>query len=481
MFLRKLLPNASRDTTSVRSDNPFTEILVLAGHKNFVRHLVLLDDHRLASSDDSGTIIIWDYEMGSLLHTLGGEESGGLPTEKGHNLPIRCLLCLDSDTLVSGSSDKTIKMWNTRTGECFATLDNHTGSVMCLALVKETKDTNGVVKFCSGGNDKQICLRVWNPATRQVSLLATVTRSEDENLNCMIVLGANTVVTGSNSAIITYRLDRCVTERSLTFHRESVQCLVELQSPYNCFVSGSLDGAIVIWNSTDFTQVMILNNPADYYDMKQHSFIYCIRCLLPVGDHFLIAAIGCGYIIYDLQEKRKIDNNPKANSMPISSIIPLCNNTRFVTSSYDSTVSLWNSPTAIVTASGEPGPRNRRQGHVGSMQAHSGAIMSMVKLNNHSFATCSDDGTIVVWKDEVQQSEWRNAEAALSLAKHHNPSFGLSSSSPTSTTTSAASPNPSSQELSTPAATPATTTTTTTTTFSSPSLPADPPPSIHSD
>jgi len=251
--------------------------------------------------------------------------------------------------------------------------------------------------------------------------VATIQRSEDENLNCMLILGTNTVVTGSNSSsIITYKLDRGVQDKICSYHRESVQCLAELQKPYNAFASGSLDGTIVMWSSTEFVKIMVLHSPADY--VRHNVYIYSVRTLLPVGEHFLIAALGSGYIIYDLHERSKMHTD-RAHSTTISSIISLYNDSRFVTASFDSIVSLWNSPAKFSINNNElSGARKKAssgQSLVGSMQVHSGAVMSMIKLSQSSFATCSDDNTVVVWKDYVQQSEWRNEEAAKSLAQHH--------------------------------------------------------------
>ena len=39
----------------------------------------------------------------------------------------------DGLRLVSGSSDKTLKVWDVATGRCVATLKGHSGSVRCAA------------------------------------------------------------------------------------------------------------------------------------------------------------------------------------------------------------------------------------------------------------------------------------------------------------------------------------------------------------
>lgn len=56
---------------------------------------------RMASASADAKIIIWNHVTGSKVMVL-----------EGHTLQVTCLLLLDRNTLVSGSSDKTIKVCN---------------------------------------------------------------------------------------------------------------------------------------------------------------------------------------------------------------------------------------------------------------------------------------------------------------------------------------------------------------------------------
>ena len=58
----------------------------------------------------------------------------------------------DNLRLVSGSHDRTIKVWNREEGTCTATLVGHRGAVTCLAL--------GDDKIVSGGDDGDV--RMWS-------------------------------------------------------------------------------------------------------------------------------------------------------------------------------------------------------------------------------------------------------------------------------------------------------------------------------
>ncbi|KAF8317500.1 WD40-repeat-containing domain protein [Cantharellus anzutake] len=68
------------------------------------------------------TVRIWDVET--------GREIGCL---RGHQRAIRALQ-FDEVKLITGSMDKTLKIWNWRTGECIRTLEGHGEGVTCLTF-----------------------------------------------------------------------------------------------------------------------------------------------------------------------------------------------------------------------------------------------------------------------------------------------------------------------------------------------------------
>ena len=67
------------------------------------------------------------------------------------------VLTPDGNTVVSASSDKTLRVWNLASGECVRTLEGHDYAVGAVVLMP---DGNTVVS-ASGDNT----LRVWNVAT----------------------------------------------------------------------------------------------------------------------------------------------------------------------------------------------------------------------------------------------------------------------------------------------------------------------------
>ena len=58
-----------------------------------------------------------------------------LKTLFGHNKEVRCVkFYLNGDRIISASGDKSIKLWDPKTGQCMTSLDGHTSIVYCLSV-----------------------------------------------------------------------------------------------------------------------------------------------------------------------------------------------------------------------------------------------------------------------------------------------------------------------------------------------------------
>ncbi|KAL9986780.1 hypothetical protein ACROYT_G000975 [Oculina patagonica] len=142
--------------------NPFTELRLLSSHTDIVHLLTIIDDRRFASASDDNLAVIWDAKTGKRLSVL-----------RGHSRPIKCMLLLHqrqeyqnediaTTLLLTGSSDRTILVWDVDDGQCLHTITEHGGSVKCLVNMKEHKI------FFSGGQD----LCVWNEKGEMLDKMA---------------------------------------------------------------------------------------------------------------------------------------------------------------------------------------------------------------------------------------------------------------------------------------------------------------------
>jgi WD40 repeat protein len=100
---------------------------VLRSHSDCVLCLQKLTCTQFVSGSGDRSIRIWDYEMGACLKTI----------INAHSSWINYLLVLPTGDVLSCSNDTTLKLWNLEANKtkCIQTLRGHTSGVNCLAIV----------------------------------------------------------------------------------------------------------------------------------------------------------------------------------------------------------------------------------------------------------------------------------------------------------------------------------------------------------
>ena len=87
------------------------------------------DGKTLASGSADRTIKLWDSRKGECLQTWQGHS----------NLVSSVAFSRDGKILASGSSDRRIKLWDSRTGECLQTWQGHSDIVNSVAFSPDGK------------------------------------------------------------------------------------------------------------------------------------------------------------------------------------------------------------------------------------------------------------------------------------------------------------------------------------------------------
>jgi WD40 repeat protein len=86
--------------------------------------------------------------------------------------------------VLSGSSDKTIKLWDMNTCECIKTFMGHSGPVT--TIIKLSHPNNNLI--ASGSFDKTI--RIWNLISEQC---LRIIQAHQEFVRCLLALGKNII------------------------------------------------------------------------------------------------------------------------------------------------------------------------------------------------------------------------------------------------------------------------------------------------
>lgn len=241
------------------------------------------------------------------------------------------------------------------------------------------------------------------------------------------------VATGFSSTcgIAIYSLRDYKFLKLLTYHRELPQSVACLSSKK--FVSGSLDGTIIVWNSESserFLAEHTLHSPAKCLkDDKDYQ--YNISFLLPIRERYVVAGIGKSFMIFDLRTKTgtscPVLQCLDAHDAAVTCAITLCNGAYLLTSSEDSMIKMWKIPKALNLNESLDCSHSKDEEEmvvcdnilvpelVMELYGHTGAVFGIVKIDEYSFASCSFDSEVIIWKDGYRQSELRNEYAVYSL------------------------------------------------------------------
>ena len=127
-----------------------SHISTLQGHQNWVCSVAFSPDGtRLVSGSADRTIKLWAAQTGELLRTLTGHEHGVWTVA----------FSPDGRSIASGSADQTVRVWETATGTCQQILSGHNNWVWIVAFSPDGRS------IASGSADQTV--RLWDIQAQQ--------------------------------------------------------------------------------------------------------------------------------------------------------------------------------------------------------------------------------------------------------------------------------------------------------------------------
>jgi len=219
---------------------PFSEVgpdvpKVLKGHSFTVRSIVYSPDgNTFASLGMWGdkTIKLWNAKTGELIHTLT-EHTGGINV---------IAYSPDGKILASASDDKTVKLWNVKTGELKHTLTGYSHSVDTMAYSPDGKTLSSA---SSSWNDDHT-IKLWNVETGDLKYTLT---GHSDGINAIAYSpdGKTLASASGDKTVMLWNVETGELKHTLTGHSNRVRDVA--YSPNGkILASASDDNIINLWD-----------------------------------------------------------------------------------------------------------------------------------------------------------------------------------------------------------------------------------------
>ncbi|XP_071528819.1 F-box/WD repeat-containing protein 7-like isoform X1 [Panulirus ornatus] len=287
---------------------------------------------------------------------------------KGHDDHVITCLQFSGNTIVSGSDDNTLKVWNATSGKCMRTLTGHTGGVWSSQM-----SGNLIV---SGSTDRM--LRVWNAETGECF---HTLYGHTSTVRCLHLHGSK-VVSGSRDATLrVWDVHSGACEHVLVGHVAAVRCV---QYNGRLVVSGAYDYMVKVWNA---------DREECLHTLQGHTNrVYSLQF---DGIHVVSGSLDTSIRVWDVETGQC--RHTLMGHQSLTSGMELKNNI-LISGNADSTVKVWDIVTGqcLQTLSG---PNKHR------------SAVTCLQFNNKFVVTSSDDGTVKLW--DVRTGEFLRNLVAL--------------------------------------------------------------------
>ncbi|KAK1139415.1 hypothetical protein N8T08_000778 [Aspergillus melleus] len=379
------------------------ELQTLEGHSDSVCSVAFSSDgQKIVSGSDDKTIKLWDAQTGEELRTL-----------EGHSYSVCSVaFSLDRQKIVSGSYDKTIKLWDAQTGNELRTLEGYSYSVYSLwdtqtgnelrTLKGHSYSVHSVAffsdgqKIMSGSYDKTI--KLWDAQTGNE--LRTLKGHSYSVHSVAFSSDGQKIVSGSDDKTIKLWDAQTGDElQILEGHSDWVHS-VAFSSDGQKIISGSDDKTIKLWDAQTGDELQTL---------KGHSDWVCSVAFSSDGQKIVSGSNDNTIKLWDAQTGNELQIL-EGHSDWVHSVAFFSDGQKIVSGSNDNTIKLWDAQT------GE---------ELQTLKSHSYSVCWVVfSSNGQNIILGSDDNTIKLWDaqtgDELRtlkdHSDWVHSGVFLSVS-----------------------------------------------------------------
>lgn len=289
------------------------EPLILAGHTGVVLEVAFSPDgSKIASGATDRTVKIWDTHTGEEILTL-----------EGHTDIVRGVtFSSDGTKVASSSSDNTVKLWDVNSGSEALELTGHTARVW-----RSCFSPDGT-RLASASNDTTV--RVWDTRTGRETL-----RLEGHRLSVLDVkFSPDGARLASGSDDTTVRLWDARTGRELRQLQGHTATVVS--------IAFSPDGRLLASTSQDETmRIWDTKNGKELQTLTGHSLTVLDVAFSPDGRRLVSAGFDETVRFWDVETGKEL-HALKGHTRPVYSVSFSPDGERIASSGLDRTVKVWN-------------------------------------------------------------------------------------------------------------------------------------------
>jgi len=300
----------------------------LSGHTGGVTGVaVSADGRQVISGSDDKTLKVWDLESGNVIQTLSGH------TREVTGVAVSA----DGRQAVSGSKDHTLKVWDLESGRELQTLSGHTGWITGVAVSADGR------QVISGSLDNT--LKVWDlESGKELQTLSghtgavyAVTFSAD---------GRQSVSGSLDNTLKVWDLEIGKDLQTLSGHTGTVSAVLVIANGRQ-IISGSWDKTLRVWDLESGQELQLLSD---------HKGVVNSVAVSADGRRVVSGSSDRTLKVWDL-ESGQVTQTLHGHTGVVNSVAVSADGRRVVSGSLDKTLKVWNfeSDLELQTLSGDTG------------------------------------------------------------------------------------------------------------------------------
>ncbi len=338
------------------------------------------DGVRIVTGSDDRTAKIWDSNTGMCLMTLEGHSHAILSVAYSP----------DGEHIVTGSEDKTAKIWDSNTGMCLMTLEGHSYKVMSVFYSPDG------ARIITGSSHKTT--KIWDANSGKC--LMTLEGHSLAILSIAYSPNGARIVTGSYD------------KTAKIWDANTGKCLITLKDHLSWVTSTaySPDGAKIVTASINTAKIWDANTGNCLIALEGHSFSINSSAYSPDGTRIITGSDDNTAKVWDVNSGKCL-MSLEGHSQSVNSSTYSSDGTRIITGSGDKTVKIWDANTGKCLK---------------TLDSYTPSVNSAVySPNGTCIITSSDDNTTKLWD--------ANTGKCLMSLKGHSQSVNSSTYSPNGT------------------------------------------------